>query len=115
MRILDNKMTGIFLLILSGVLLSGCSPSESPIVESNPKLDEELTGILYDTNVENNEANSKSLSSKSIDQNKDMKEPALDADEGNDPILKTGLEATEPTSVSLASGEFQLVEFFAFW
>ena len=28
---------------------------------------------------------------------------------------KTGLAATDPASVSLASGEVQLIEFFAFW
>ena len=31
------------------------------------------------------------------------------------PRLKTELEATDPSTVSLASGEIQLVEFFAFW
>lgn len=31
------------------------------------------------------------------------------------PPLKTELEATDPDTVSLASGELQLVEFFAFW
>lgn len=29
--------------------------------------------------------------------------------------LKTGLVATAPSAVNLASGELQLVEFFAFW
>ncbi|HWQ84310.1 MAG TPA: hypothetical protein VN363_07075 [Anaerolineales bacterium] len=29
--------------------------------------------------------------------------------------VKAGLEATDPTTVQLASGEVQLVEFFAFW
>lgn len=31
------------------------------------------------------------------------------------PSLKTELVATRPSSVNLASGELQLVEFFAFW
>jgi hypothetical protein len=31
------------------------------------------------------------------------------------PTPKSGLEATDPTTVSLASGEPMLVEFFAFW
>jgi hypothetical protein len=31
------------------------------------------------------------------------------------PSLKTELAATRPSSVNLASGEMQLVEFFAFW
>jgi hypothetical protein len=31
------------------------------------------------------------------------------------PSLKTELAATRPSSVNLASGELQLVEFFAFW
>jgi hypothetical protein len=31
------------------------------------------------------------------------------------PAPKAGLEATDPSVVNLASGEIQLVEFFAFW
>jgi hypothetical protein len=31
------------------------------------------------------------------------------------PVVKTGLEATDPSTVQLASGKPQLVEFFAFW
>lgn len=36
-------------------------------------------------------------------------------EEESPPPLKTQLEATDPHTVSLASGELQLVEFFAFW
>lgn len=36
-------------------------------------------------------------------------------DEDNPPPIKQGLEATDPSTVSLASGELQFVEFFAFW
>ena len=36
-------------------------------------------------------------------------------EEGEAPPVKTGLEATDPASVVLASGKPQLVEFFAFW
>jgi hypothetical protein len=31
------------------------------------------------------------------------------------PIVRTELEATDPAMVSLASGDIQFVEFFAFW
>jgi len=31
------------------------------------------------------------------------------------PAIKTGLEATNPSTVTLASGEIQFVELFAFW
>lgn len=31
------------------------------------------------------------------------------------PPVKVGLEATDPSTVNLASGELQFVEFFAFW
>jgi hypothetical protein len=31
------------------------------------------------------------------------------------PALKTEMQATNPSTVSLASGDIQLVEFFAFW
>jgi hypothetical protein len=40
---------------------------------------------------------------------------AYPAPEKEIPRLKTELEATDPSAVSLASGEIQLVEFFAFW
>jgi hypothetical protein len=36
-------------------------------------------------------------------------------EEGYPPPVKTELEASDPSSVNLASGEIQLVEFFAFW
>ena len=36
-------------------------------------------------------------------------------DESYPPPLKTELQATVPSTVNLASGELQLVEFFAFW
>ena len=36
-------------------------------------------------------------------------------DESYPPPLKTELQATNPSTVNLASGELQLVEFFAFW
>ena len=35
--------------------------------------------------------------------------------EATAPVVRTELEATDPSTVSLASGEIQLVEFFAFW
>ena len=35
--------------------------------------------------------------------------------EGYPPPVKTELQATNPSTVNLASGELQLVEFFAFW
>ena len=42
-----------------------------------------------------------------------------DGSTGNDPEVqppvKTGLEATDPSTVTLASGGLQFVEFFAFW
>lgn len=31
------------------------------------------------------------------------------------PTPRSGLEATDPTTVNLASGQVQMVEFFAFW
>lgn len=34
---------------------------------------------------------------------------------GATPTARAGLEATDPTGVSLASGQPLLVEFFAFW
>lgn len=42
--------------------------------------------------------------------------PSPDNDSvANVPVLKTELEATDPSSFNLASGDIQLVEFFAFW
>jgi hypothetical protein len=36
-------------------------------------------------------------------------------DSSNPPPVKVGLEATDPSTVNLASGGLQFVEFFAFW
>lgn len=37
------------------------------------------------------------------------------ADNGPKPTPRPGMEATSPDGVQLASGQLQLVEFFAFW
>jgi hypothetical protein len=37
------------------------------------------------------------------------------AEEGIVPTPRSGLESTDPSVVNLASGEIQLVEFFAYW
>ena len=37
------------------------------------------------------------------------------AEENLQPTPRSGLESTDPSVVNLASGEIQLVEFFAFW
>ena len=47
-------------------------------------------------------------------------QPDMDSDEAVEPIApppepKAGLEATDPSTVTLASGSPQLVEFFAYW
>ncbi len=47
-------------------------------------------------------------------------QPDMDSDEAAEPIApppepKAGLEATDPSTVMLASGSPQLVEFFAYW
>ena len=42
-------------------------------------------------------------------------EEALTLSEAAKPTPRPDLEATDPTSINLASGEVQLVEFFAFW
>ncbi len=47
-------------------------------------------------------------------------QPDMDLDEAAEPIApppepKAGLEATDPSTVMLASGSPQLVEFFAYW
>jgi hypothetical protein len=41
--------------------------------------------------------------------------PYPSPEQGGAPAVKTGLEATDPAAVVLASGKPQLVEFFAFW
>ena len=41
--------------------------------------------------------------------------PALPPTAGPTPTVRPGMEATDPTTVVLASGEPTFVEFFAFW
>lgn len=46
----------------------------------------------------------------------DTQEPTeVIVEEGLLPTPRSGLESTDPSVVNLASGEIQLVEFFAFW
>lgn len=42
-------------------------------------------------------------------------QPTEQAEIEEKPTARVGLQATDPETVNLASGEIQLVEFFAFW
>lgn len=42
-------------------------------------------------------------------------QPTEESKASEKPTARVGLQATDPETVSLASGEIQLVEFFAFW
>jgi len=45
----------------------------------------------------------------------DLSEPTEEKTVEEKPTARVGLQGTDPETVSLASGEIQLVEFFAFW
>lgn len=55
----------------------------------------------------------KDVENESIDQPAETSVPVVD--QVALPTVRTGLESTNPGSVTLASGELQLIEFFAFW
>lgn len=104
---LKNKLIAIFVF---AVVISGCTPTPAANTSTVPA--EPVEG---DRNTE--EMDLQSTISPSV-------ETAQGEIEGGEEVIKSvepqptpraGLEATDPEKVMLASGDIQLVEFFAFW
>lgn len=92
------------------LLLSGCVPGASEI-QATETLFAETQGAAEGAPVPSGEPGEQAA------------EPTLtsipDAAQGSNqeakPTARAGLQATDPETVSLGSGDIQLVEFFAFW
>lgn len=125
----------IWLLILAGSLLAGCTASASPPPASSGLLPAEgrtpaagsaPTGTLavadpFSTvtpQAEQSQQFLPALENQSA-ANPTQTQPAVESPTATPPSsrkeIKAGLEASDPNAAQLASGKVQLVEFFAFW
>ena len=55
----------------------------------------------------------KEVENETVDQSSETSVPVVD--DVVLPTVRAGLESTNPAAVTLASGDLQLIEFFAFW
>ena len=98
----------LFALILGlGLFVTGCTSSTEARTQDDSQLPAEVTAMQFD--------NPGDVDVFGIDETvlpEVIKESIIDVEVVKP---KTELEGTEPTTVNLASGNIQLVEFFAFW
>jgi hypothetical protein len=108
------KSTFYVVLIFSmmGVLFSACTSDLGTEKQVDPTLTTEVFLSQDDTTEKapSSEAEDILLEVTSVPEN--ITDPTIVVE-----VIKpkTGLEATDPATVDLASGDIQLVEFFAFW
>ncbi len=96
------------IVVLAGLLLAACTrPSQE--VDRDPYIDTPplQQDVDEDTPVENVEVSEGEAAPTSV--------PPESAPANVKPTPRPELSATEPSTVNLASGRPQLVEFFAFW
>ena len=95
-------------LSLFAVLLAACAPASTPVnpktVETEPPIQPSATLVVPTVEVPTKAILGGATEESSI-------EEALPVATSRGP----NLEATDPSTVSLASGEIQFVEFFQFW
>jgi hypothetical protein len=104
----------IFLMIAAFVL-AACGSGETP----PPEVVDALTNVELDQPADTADDAGDDLADDAA-RSEDEDQPDMDSDEAAEPISlppepKAGLEATDPSTVMLASGSPQLVEFFAYW
>jgi hypothetical protein len=104
----------IFLMIAAFVL-AACGSSETP----PPEVVDALTNIEIDQPADTADDAGDDLADDAAS-SEGEDQPDMESDEAVEPIApppepKAGLEATDPSTVTLASGSPQLVEFFAYW
>lgn len=106
----------VLLLAIAAIMLAACNtggpPVDAPDSVSEEQGSHDVTPVPDD--VIGDDLADDATSSESEGQ------PNMDSDEAAEPIApppepKAGLEATDPSTVILASGSPQLVEFFAYW
>ena len=105
--------------LISLLALVSCKPTPTTTVIIEPKVDStEIAAADLPYPEPADKSVHEPVPEVSVSQQPSDVQPPQDAypAPGEDiPRLKTELEATDPSIVSLASGEIQLVEFFAFW
>jgi hypothetical protein len=109
-----NMRIGIGILVLFLLILTGCAPAEvvNTPTDLNPAAVESQTPEIAPTDTSRPDV-ADSVTQPNTSEQQPTKTP-LQTD--TLPVLpKEELQATDPTTVSLASGKPTLVEFFAFW
>ncbi len=120
------RFVKLFAISVAAVLvLSACWSAGAPETNANPpavesKVEEvqvtEEVEVLSDDQPESTATSAPTETPVESEMPEGEPEAAEEmADESPPPVLKTGLEATNPSTVNLASGKIQLVELFAFW
>jgi len=124
------------LFLLGLLMLVACSTGESPTVESTATDSADVAPTEVPTEVVPTEAEQEIVATPS-DQPEEEEavietevypapgypaptqatgfEPYPSPEQESAPPVKTGLEASDPSTVVLATGKPQLIEFFAFW
>lgn len=118
---LIRQKFNILLLILLSLIFSACASSSGESVVPTPEKDPVNSSDESVINSQNNEQEileddptpTVVLVDESVEVEKTLVEP--EADLVQTPAQKLGLEATNPRTVILASGELQFIELFAFW
>lgn len=104
---LKTKLVSIFIF---AVVVSGCAPNlaaKTPTIPVEPAVGE---GNSERTEPPRTISPSTEPAQGEVEGEEEVKKsPELQ------PTSRAGLEATDPETVTLASGDIQLIEFFAFW
>jgi hypothetical protein len=106
------KRTLSFSLIAAAalVLLSGCVPGAQ--VTQAPEVEPTATQLQVVEPTEESTAPTEGASAPTLTV---IPENTSTAEQEAKPTARVGLQATDPETVRLGSGDIQLVEFFAFW
>ena len=100
---------GVAIVGLLAILLAGCSAA-SPATDdaAAPEIAVAEEAPVIEVAEEPTAVPAEAVAEESTMESDDMPDDAP-------PAPRSGLEATDPSTVALASGSYQLVEFFAFW
>jgi hypothetical protein len=99
-------VVSVLLIVAGGIWFSGRGKAVRSNPLSEPLRSQEAGFVEVEPGVEVPEGEKQIAQTVNLPTNTPMEVP---------PTPRAGLESTDPSTVALASGETQLVEFFAFW
>ena len=102
-------------IVVFGVLVSACTGTATPALQ--PPTDTPVPEVVVEPTEEVKPTEEVVAQAPTEEPTAEptQEEVATPTEEAVKPELKTGLVATDPADVNLASGRHTLVEFFAFW